>query len=305
MNRTREVVVFGGTGFLGRCIVRHLLRHGFFVRIASRRPERGTPLFPEGAPELRFVRADITERGSAATAVTNAFAVVNAVSLYVERGDLTFRSIHVEAARRLAEVSRKAGVARLAHVSGIGADPHSPSPYIKSRGEGEGAVRASFAEAIIVRPAVMFGAQDAFLAALVRLTRRYPLVPLFGRGRTLLQPAYVDDVAEAIVRALDQPTPAPVYELGGPHILTYRQLLRTIAHHLGKHRLLVPVPFALWRVLARAAEQLPQPPITRNQVELMMCPNVAAPTLPGFACLGIAPQGMAEALKMMGRRDAL
>jgi NADH dehydrogenase len=156
----KKVVVFGGTGFLGRRVVRHLLDHGYAVRAASRHPERGESSFPAGLP-LELVRADIGEDASVRDAVRDASAAVNAVSLYVERGNQTFQSVHVEAAERLARHARAAGVARLVHVSGIGADPASSSPYIRSRGNGEHAVRAAFPEATIVRPAVMFGPDDA------------------------------------------------------------------------------------------------------------------------------------------------
>jgi nucleoside-diphosphate-sugar epimerase len=140
----RKVVIFGGTGFLGRRVVRHLLDHGYAVRVASRHPERGKSTFSTDRPQLELIRADIGEDLAIRDAVTYAFAAVNAVSLYVERGNQTFHSVHVEAAERLARHSREAGIARLVHVSGIGADPASPSPYIRSRGEGESAVRAAF-----------------------------------------------------------------------------------------------------------------------------------------------------------------
>ena len=301
MNAERTVVVFGGTGFLGRRIVRHLLDHGFAVRVASRRPERGSSALDERTPIPEFVRADIADAPSTAVAVAGAFAVVNAVSLYVERGGQTFRSVHVEGAARLADAARRAGVARLVHVSGIGADRRSPSPYIRSRGEGEDAVLARFAGATIVRPAVMFGPDDAFLMPLAAMLRSRPAFPMFGCGETKLQPAHVDDVAEAIVRAIARPS-GQVLELGGPRMFTYAELLRTIAARLGAHRLLIPVPFAMWRVLALAAEALPKPPITRNQVELMMIDSVVSPGRSGFDVFGIAPRAIEETLETLIRR---
>ncbi len=289
-----KVVVFGGTGFLGRRIVRHLLDHGYAVRAASRHPERGSGLF-SADPRLDLVRADIGEDASTREAVQGAVAAVNAVSLYVERGSRTFHSVHVEAAQRLARHARAAGVARLVHVSGIGADSDSPSPYICSRGQGEHVVRAAFPEATIIRPAVMFGPDDAFLTPLAGLLRRFPVFALFGSGGTRLQPAHVDDVGEAITRIIGAPQAQALYEFAGPRIYTYKELLETIGRHLGVRRVLVPVPFAIWQAVAGVAELLPRPPITRNQVALMRIDNLAAPRQPGFDTLGIQPRGLETA----------
>ena len=196
----RIVTVFGGTGFLGRHIVGRLRSSGFPVRIASRNPDRGRQLFGPDDPQLQSVGADIHDKRSVEDALSGAYGVVNAVSLYVERGQETFQSVHVEAAQQVAVQSHRAGLARLVHVSGIGADAASPSRYIRKRGEGELAVRAAFADALFVRPAVMFGPDDAFLTTILRLLRQLPIYPMFGRGLTRLQPAYVEDVAEAVVR---------------------------------------------------------------------------------------------------------
>jgi len=226
--------------------------------------------------------------------------VVNAVSLYLERGTGTFYAVHVEAAERLARQAQRAGVERLVHVSGIGADATSGSLYIRSRGEGELAVQAAFANAIIIRPAVMFGRDDAFLNTLVKLLKRLPAYPMFGRGLTRLQPVYVGDVAEAIARGL-QPTAANsvTYELGGPRVYTYEELLKAVADRLGKGPILLSVPFPIWHSLARIAEMLPGPPLSRNQVELMEVDTVASAGMPGFDALGIAPQPIEHALEQI------
>jgi NADH dehydrogenase len=290
------VTVFGGTGFLGRRVVAHLLDLGFTVRIAARHPDRARRMFADEARPLEPIRADVSDDGSVAAAVAGAFAVVNAVSLYVERGGATFHSVHVEAAARVARQAQAHRVERLVHVSGIGADAGSASRYIRSRGEGEAAVRAAFCAATIVRPAVMFGPHDAFLTPLVELLRRFSVFPMFGRGRTRVQPAHVDDVARGIASALAGAQQEPIYELAGPRIYTFDNLLRTICAHLGVERMLVPVPFGLWRPLAFAAEMLPHPPLTLNQVELMEVDNVASPDRPGFAALAIEPRSLESAL---------
>jgi uncharacterized protein YbjT (DUF2867 family) len=287
------VTVFGGTGFLGRRVVQHLLDHGFAVRVASRHSERSAQVFSNTSSALEFVRADVGDDGSVMTALAGAFGVVNAVSLYVERGNQTFRSVHVEAAARVAKHSRALGVQRLAHVSGIGADARSPSAYIRSRGEGETSVRAAFSATTIIRPAVMFGPDDAFLTSLMKMLQMFPIFPMFGRGRTALQPSYVEDVAEAIVRAFDAPEAGMVYELGGPRIYSYEELLRTVCAHLDVRRIiLIPVPFIAWQGLAFVAEMMPAPPVTKNQVELMAVDNVASSTHAGFRALGIDPRGI-------------
>ncbi|WP_192247154.1 complex I NDUFA9 subunit family protein [Mesorhizobium silamurunense] len=298
----RVVTVFGGTGFLGRRVVRHLRNGEFFVRIASRHSERAKKLFGSDDPQLQSVEADIRDERAIADALAGAYGVVNAVSLYVERGQETFHSVHVEAARRVAAQAHRAGVERFAHVSGIGSDVASPSLYIRKRGEGEQAVRAAFADATIIRPAVMFGPDDAFLTIILKLLRRLPIYPMFGRGLTRLQPAYVGDVAEATARALQgTQTHAITYECGGPRVYSYEEFLRAVAHQAGLRPILVPVPFAAWHALAWAAEMLASPPVTRNQVELMQVDNVSSPQMPGFEELGISPHPVEEILQEMLR----
>jgi uncharacterized protein YbjT (DUF2867 family) len=294
MSKDRSVTVFGGTGFLGRRIVRHLRDRGFAAHVASRHPERARAAFGTELG-LHPVRADVHDDASVADAIAGAYGVVNAVSLYVEHGVETFHAVHVEAAARLARLARERGVERLLHVSGIGADPRSRSLYIRSRGEGEAAVGAAFPEAIILRPAVMFGPDDVFLTTILNLLRRLPAYPLFGRGRTRLQPAYVDDVAEAAARALERAeAPGMTFECGGPRVYSYAELLRSIAREAGLRPVLVPMPFAAWHILGFAAEFLPRPPLTRNQVELMEIDNVASPGAPGLRELSVAPRTVEE-----------
>src|SRR5712664_2267968 len=241
----RSVTVFGGTGFLGPRIVRHLRSPGFPVRIASRHPGRGQSPFGPDDPQLQSVEADIHDERSVADALAGAYGVVNAVSLYVERGQETFHSVHVESARRVAAQAHRGGVERLVHVSGIGADAASQSRYIRKRGEGELAVRAAFPDAIVIRPAVMFGPDDAFLTTILKLLRRLPIYPMFGRGLTRLQPAYVEDVAEAIARALQgTETHAITYECGGPCVYSYEEFLRAVANEAGIKPMLIPILFA-------------------------------------------------------------
>jgi uncharacterized protein YbjT (DUF2867 family) len=297
---TRVVTVFGGTGFLGRRVVEHLRKHDFSVRIASRHPSRSRELFGSDDPQLQSVAADIHDQRAVADALAGAYGVVNAVSLYVERRGETFHCVDVEAARGLAARAQRDGIERLVQVSGIGADAASPSLYIRKRGEGELAVRSEFADAILIRPAVMFGPDDAFLTTVLALLRRLPIYPMFGRGLTRLQPAYVEDVAEAIARALQQTERRAVtFECGGPRIYSYEELLRAVAREAGLEPRLMPLPFAAWYALASITEVLPSPPVTRNQIELMQIDNVVSRDMPGFEQLAISPASAEDILRQM------
>jgi NADH dehydrogenase len=298
--KDHTVTVFGGTGFLGSRIVEHLCAAGASVRIASRHPDRARAHFGNAVPKFEAVEADVHSEESVSSAVADAYGVVNAVSLYVERGSETFHSVHVRAAERVARQAHGRGVERLVHVSGIGADAASRSPYIRSRGEGELVVRAVFPGTTIIRPAVMFGPDDSFLTVITRLLRQLPVYPMFGQGNTRLQPAYVSDVAEAVARILQANETHPtIFELGGPCIYSYRELLQTIARCAGIRRVLVPVPFSVWVALASVAELLPRPPVTRNQVDLMRMDNVVATATLGFSDLGISPHRIEDVLQQI------
>ena len=293
----RVVTVFGGTGFLGRRIVRNLRLHGFCVRVASRHPDRGHALGPDDA-QLRAVKADVRDQRLVADALADAYGAVNAVSLYLERGLETFHSVHVESAQRVAAQAQRAGVRRLVHVSGIGADPRSQSLYIRKRGEGELAVREAFAEAILIRPAVMFGRDDAFLTTILKLLNRLPLFPMFGNGQMRLQPINVEDVGEAIAKILQREQTGPnMFECGGPSVYSYEELLRVVANAAGIKPILLPVPIAAWGALAWISEMLPSPPITRNQVELMQIDSTSMQGIPGLEELGISPHSVEEMLQ--------
>jgi uncharacterized protein YbjT (DUF2867 family) len=298
----RLVTVFGGTGFLGRRVVRHLLDEGFRVRVTARHKERVPTLIGPNGVGAEAVGADVHDEASVAAALADAYAVVNAVSLYVEHGGHeTFYAVHVEAAARIARLAREVGVGRLIHVSGIGADPAAPSNYIRARGEGEIAVREAFPGATLVRPSVMFGPDDYFLTTLARLLRTLPIYPLFGRGQTRLQPVHVEDVGVAIARILGLAAGCghPYYELGGPHTYTFAELVRSVADGVGTRPWLVSLPFVLWEAVALLSEFAPGNPLTRNQVALMRRDNVAARDLPGLRDLHIAPTALEDVVAII------
>lgn len=290
------VVVFGGTGFLGRRLVHRLAAEGVVVRVAVRHPDGARSALPAAdLDQVTFFRADVRDQASVTAAIAGADAVVNAVSAYVEKGGLTFETVHVQGAEMVAREAGRLGVARLVLVSGIGADPQSRSLYIRSRGRGELAVQQAFQDATIVRPSAMFGAGDALFGTLADLARLLPVLPLIGGGRTRLQPVYVEDVAEAVTRILADPkTVGRTYELAGPEVYTLRDLVRFTLRVIGKQRLLMPVPFAVAEIQARLFEFLPSPPLTTGQVDLLKADSVASGALPGLRELDILPKAVEE-----------
>ncbi|WP_416137457.1 complex I NDUFA9 subunit family protein [Halomonas sp. HK25] len=289
-------VVLGGTGFLGRAMVRELVEAGRPVRIAARHPS--LPEWLEAGDRVEAVACDLTDEQQVAAALEGSGAVINAVSLYVEqpRAGLTFEEIHVTGAGRLARLAREAGVTRLVHVSGIGVSDASRSTYICARSAGESAVIDVLPKAVILRPSVLFGPHDAFLTALVRLAR-LPAIPLFGRGETLLQPVHVADVARAAVRLSDtRPLERRLFELGGPEVLRYRQIVEQVLAHLECRRPLLPVPFAAWHLAAALLAPLPSPPLTRDQVILMQQDTIVGEGVGTFDDLGIVPRTLHDSL---------
>src|ERR1700674_1548272 len=290
------VVVFGGTGFLDRRLVHRLPDAGAVVHVAVRHPEGARSALPAAdLAQVRFFRADVRDKTSVAAALAGADAVVNAVSAYVEKGGVTFETVHVQGAETVAREAVRLGVARLVLISGLGADPQSRSPYIRSRGRGELAVQQAFPDTTIVRPSAMFGPGDALFGTLANLARMLPVLPLIGGGRTRLQPVYVEDVAEAVARILADPgTIGRTYELAGPGVYTLRDLIAFTLRVVGKRRLLMPVPFAVAEIQARLLEFLPSPPLTTSQVDLLKADSVASGAAPGFPELNIRPRAIED-----------
>lgn len=289
------VTVFGGSGFIGRRIALRLAHEGTTVRVAVRHPERVSEAGPGGRIVATY--ADVWDEASVAPALEGSDAVVNTVGHYVERGERTFAAIHGHGAMHVAKAAARAGVQRLVHISGLGADERSPSEYVRARSIGERLVRDAFPAATILRPSVVFGPDDAFFNRLAALVRATPVLPLFGRGRVRLQPVYVGDVAEAVARALERPdAEGRTYELGGPQTYTYRALVQLVRDRTGRKTLLVPMPYPVWDALALLISWLPQAPVSRDQVTLMKRDNVVAADRPGLRDLGVAPTAVEEIL---------
>ena len=307
---SKPVTVFGGSGFLGRQIVERLAAEGASVRVAVRHPERAAFLERLGGDGLiELVAADVWDEETVADAVKQSASVINTVGHYVEKGTATFDAVHGQGALHVARQARQAGVERLIHISGLGSDPASDSPYIRARGIGEDLVRKAFEGVTIFRPGVIFGPNDAFFNTLADMARKTPMLPLFGLGATNLQPVHVGDVAEACVRALADPsTQGKLYELGGPRVYTYKALLRLVVEQAGKRRILVPVPFFIWDILAALMAVLPNPPLTRDQVKLMKGDNVVDGKALTLQDLGIVAASVEEVLPSyinanLGRAD--
>lgn len=295
---SKRVTVFGGSGFLGRQIVKSLAAEGMNIRVGVRHPERASFLerFGRGR-QIELVHADVRDESTVAAAVKQSASVVNTVGHYVEKGEPTFDAVHREGALHVARQAGRAGAERLIHISGLGADPTSDSPYVRARGVGEVLVKKAFEGVTILRPSVIFGPDDSFFNTLASIARKTPVLPLFGMGGTNLQPVYVGNVAEACVRVLaNRSTAGNIYELGGPRVYTYKNLLQLLLKQLERRRFLAPVPFVVWDTLAALMAFLPNPPLTRDQVMLMKRDNVVEGKELTLQDLGISPVPVEEIL---------
>jgi uncharacterized protein YbjT (DUF2867 family) len=289
--RNQLVTVFGGSGFIGRYVVQKLAQQGARVKVAIRRPEEGLFLKPMGAVgQIEIVQANIRVAPSVQAAVAGADMVVNCVGILFERGAQSFGMVQGRGAELIAAAAAEAGVRKLVHVSAIGANAESPSAYSKSKAAGEAGVRRRMPNATIIRPSVVFGPEDDFFNRFAGMAAMAPALPLVDGGHTKLQPVHVGDVAEAIVRALqDEAAAGQTYELGGPKVYSMKEIMQLTLATIHKKRLLVPVPGALLKPLAFALELQPifAPPITRDQIDLLKADNVVSAGAKGLQDLGI------------------
>ncbi len=274
----RIVTVFGGSGFIGRHVVRALAERGWRVRNACRRPDLAQHLQPLGSVgQIVSVQANVRHAPSVRAAVEGADAVVNLVAILHESGRQTFGEVHVGGARRVAEAAKAAGIDSLVHISALGADLNSASVYARTKAEGEAAVMKAFANAVIMRPSIVFGPEDQFFNRFAALARFSPVLPLIGGGHTKFQPVFAGDVANAVAAALDaRAVPGATYELGGPEVKSFREILKYILAVTGRKRLLVPLPFPIASLQAMFLQLLPSPMLTVDQVELLKTDNVVS-----------------------------
>jgi len=287
------ITVFGGTGFLGRHTIRALAKAGHRIRVAVRYPNEGFFLPPMGTVgQIVLVRCNVREADEVAAAVAGSDAVVNLTGILYQRGEQSFEAVHCLAAETIALAAKAAGARMLVQVSAIGADKDAVSDYASSKGEGEERVRAAFPQAAIVRPSLVFGPEDDFFNRFAALARILPALPLIGGGHTKFQPVFVGDVAAVIARLAQDPAlGGRTYELGGPTIYTFKELMEIVLRETERKRLLVPVPFALATLKAMFLQFLPKPLLTPDQVTLLKSDNVVTGEN-GLAALGIAPSSV-------------
>lgn len=292
------ITVFGGSGFVGRHLVRELARKGYRVRVAVRRPNEALFLRPLGdVGQVQPVQANIRDKRSCAAAIDGASAVINLVGVLFEAGGQRFDAIHEIGARRLASLAAEAGVSRFVQMSAIGADDKAEAEYARSKAAGEAAALECFPGATIVRPSIIFGPEDQFFNRFAAMARLSPALPLVGGGTTKYQPVYVKDVAAAIAAILERDDLAgKTLELGGPEVLTFRQLMELTLKVIERKRFLVPVPFFQARLMAVFLQWLPSPLLTTDQVKLLKTDNVVGEGALTFADLDIKPTSMEAVL---------
>jgi NADH dehydrogenase len=297
-NVEKLVTIFGGSGFLGRHLVRALCKRGYRIRVAVRRPELAFHLQPLGrVGQVHAVQANLRYPASIQAAVRGADVVVNLVGILFERGKQRFAAVQADGPGAVAEAAVQVG-ARMVHVSAIGADPDSPSAYARTKGLGEQGVWAAARGATVFRPSIVFGPEDDFFNRFASLARFSPALPLIGGGATRFQPVFVGDVAQAIAKAVDgEAREGLTYELGGPDVRTFKELMRFVLATIERRRLLVPLPFPVAEFQAWFLQFLPKPLLTPDQVRLLHADNVVSRqaldegrTLQG---LGIAPHAIA------------
>ncbi len=310
----RVATVFGGSGFLGRYVVKRLAAAGQVVRVAVRDPEAALFLKPMGAVgQIVPLYADLRRPETIPRAVEGADIVVNLVGILAEHRPGDFQRIHAAGAGAIAGASAEAGVAHLVHVSAIGADPASPSRYAASKAAGEEAVHGAFPSAVILRPSIVFGPEDRFFNRFGALAQFLPFMPVISGG-SRMQPVYVGDVADAAMAALARAEAGgKIYELGGPRIFTFREILQYILKETRRSRPLIAIPPALARLQAAIAERLPGKPLTRDQLLMLARDNITSENAPGLAELGVVatpvemvvPQYLARFRPGGGRRELL
>lgn len=300
----RQVTVFGGSGFIGRAIVRALAKQGYLVRAAARRIELCEPLKTAGdVGQITLMRANLRFPPSVAAVIEGSQAVVNATGIPFQRGRQSYQAVHVEGARAIAEAARAAGVGRLIHISGLGADNRSTkNRYIRSKVAAEDAIVGAFDTATILRLSVAFGPNDVLFNRLAQIARRAPVMPVVGSGQAKVQPVYVGDVGTAVAQVLARPdTARKVFELGGPRVYTYRELAALTLREIDRRKPIIGVPAGLMRIAGFLAERLAfliPPTITHDQVDLLVQDNVVRSGALTFADLGIQPTAAEAVLPM-------
>src|SRR5271167_4309311 len=289
--RSRRTAVLGGAGFIGRYVVKRLAAHGDVVSVGCRNAEEAKFLRPMGeVGQVEPLSVAIGDEAVLPAFLAGSGALVNCVGILRERGSQSFERVHHTGPAVLARIARDAGVERFVHISAIGAEPRSASAYARTKAAGEAAVRDAFPTVTILRPSVVFGPEDQFFNRFAAMAMIMPALPLIGGGETRFQPVYVSDVADAVVKCLEDPaTVGRVYELGGPKVYTFREILELLLSEIHRKRWRIDLPFGLAAFQARLTSMLPNPPLTPDQVELLKSDNIVSSGAMNLASLGIAP----------------
>jgi NADH dehydrogenase len=276
-NQDKLITIFGGSGFVGRHVVRALAKRLYRIRVAVRRPDLAGHLQPLGrVGQIHAVQANVRYPASIEAAVRDADAVINLVGVLFERGAQRFAAVHAAGAAGIAQAAAARG-APMIHMSANGADTNSSSVYARTKAEGEQAVLAAAPSATIFRPSIQFGPEDDFFNRFAAMARLSPALPLVGGGMTRFQPVFVGDVATAVADAVDGKTKSgTIYELGGPEVFTFKELMEFVLRTTERKRLLVPIPFAVAKLQAMVLQFLPKPLLTPDQVELLKYDNVVS-----------------------------
>lgn len=300
MNTASIITVIGGTGFIGRYVVRELAKHGYRVRVISRRPENALELKTCGnLGQIALLKGDLALPETVIQHLSGSEAVVNLTGILFERRSQRFQSLHAVGPERLAQAARELGIPTFIHISALGIEKAAESAYAHSKLLGERAIQDAFPNATILRPSLIFGPEDNFFNQFARMSKLSPLLPLVGGGKTLFQPVYAADIAQAVVECIrNESTQGKIFELGGPEIFSFRQLMEFILLTLHTKRLLLPLPFPIASMLALPLEWasavlpavMPAPPLTRDQVKLLKHDAIVERHALTFATLGIRPQ---------------
>ena len=289
--RNRRTAILGGSGFIGRYVVKRLAARGEVIAAGCRNAEAAKHLKPLGdVGQIMPLNVGIGDETLLPAFLAGNDSLVNCVGILRESGAQTFELVHHTGPARLARLAREAGVDRFVHISAIGADPRSSSAYARTKAGGEQAVRDAFPTATILRPSVVFGPEDQFFNRFAAMAMFSPALPLIGAGETRFQPVYVGDVADAVVTCLEDPaTAGRIYELGGPKIYTFREVLELVLSEIRRKRRFVDLPFGLAAVQARLMSILPSPPLTPDQVELLKSDSIVSSGALTLASLGLTP----------------
>lgn len=301
LQKNALITIFGGTGFVGRHIVRRLAKRGWRIRVVTRRPNEALQLKTNGKPgQVEIVYGNIRDADSVAAAMHGADTVINAVGILFESGAQRFAAVQAAGAASIAQAAAAAGIEQMVHISAIGADADSASLYAQSKAAGEQAVQAALPQAHILRPSIVIGPEDDFFNRFAAMSMLAPALPLIGGGDTAYQPVTVFDVAAAVEACLDG-AEAGIYELGGPDVLTFKQLLQMMLVETKRERLLLPLPFAAARVIAAFAQFMPKPLLTPDQLILLRSDNVVSEDAKSFSDLRLKAEPIAGRLDYLAR----